>query len=126
MQYIDLQERIIIWVAFDFPGLHFPDFGLLRILRDGRTGFRCSGAPPLGAGRLGAPSRLSDRSVRPQLCTACRSLPAGEILPLAHTNGSPFRSVKHLRVVITLECTEMYLLPFKEYFGYMAIRQKAV
>lgn len=95
MQHIDLKERIIIWVAFDFPDLPCPDFGLLNILRNGRTGFRRSGAPPVGAGRPGAPSRLSDRSLRPQLCAACRSLPAGKILPLAHTNGSTLRSVKH-------------------------------
>lgn len=95
MQHIDPKERIIIWVAFDFPDLPYPDFGLLNILRNGRTGFRCSGAPPIRAGRPGAPSRLSDRSLGPQLCTACRSLPAGKILPLAHTNGSPLRSVKH-------------------------------
>lgn len=69
-----------------------PDFGLL--FRDGRTGFCCSGASPVGARRPGAPSRLSDRSLGPQLCAACRSLPAGEILPLAHTNGSTLRSVK--------------------------------
>lgn len=97
MQHIDLKERIIIWVAFDFPDLPYPEFGLLDILRNGRTGFRCSGAPPIRAGRPGAPSRLSDRSLGPQLCTACRSLPAGEILPLAHTNGSSLRLVKHLR-----------------------------
>lgn len=72
--------------------LTFPDLGLL--FRHGRTGFRCSGASPVGARRPGAPSRLSDRSLRPQLRAACRSLPAGEILPLAHTNGSPLRSVK--------------------------------
>lgn len=97
MQHIDLKERIIIWAAFDFPDLPYPEFGLLDILRNGRTGFRCSGAPPIRAGRPGAPSRLSDRSLGPQLCTACRSLPAGEILPLAHTNGSSLRLVKHLR-----------------------------
>lgn len=72
--------------------LIFPDLGLL--FRHGRTGFRCSGASPVGARRPGAPSRLSDRSLGPQLRAACRSLPAGEILPLAHTNGSPLRSVK--------------------------------
>lgn len=97
MQHIDLKERIIIWVAFDFPDLPYPDFGLLNILRNGRTGFRCSGAPPIRAGRPGAPGRLSDRSLGPQLCAARRSLPAGKILPLAHTNGSALRLVKHLR-----------------------------
>ncbi len=102
MQHIDLKERIIIWVAFDFPDLPYPDFGLLDILRNGRTGFRCSGAPPIRAGRPGAPSRLSDRSLGPQLCAARRSLPAGKILPLAHTNGSPLRLVKHLRGFLQL------------------------
>lgn len=97
MQHLDLTARIILWVAFDFPGLPYPDFGLLNILRNGRTGFRCSGAPPIRAGRPGAQSRLSDRSLGPQLCAARRSLPAGEILPLAHTNGSPLRLVKHKR-----------------------------
>lgn len=96
MQHIDTRERIIIWVAFDFPDLPYPDFGLLNILRNGRTGFRCSGAPPFRAGRPGASSRLSDRSLGPQLCAARRSLPAGEILPLTHTNGSPLRLVKRI------------------------------
>lgn len=78
-----------VWFFFF---LTFPDLGLL--FRHGRTGFRGSGASPVGARRPGAPSRLSDRSLGPQLRAACRSLPAGEILPLAHTNGSPLRSVK--------------------------------
>lgn len=91
MQHINLEERILIWVAFDFPELPHPDFGLLCLLRNGRTGFRGSGAPPVGTGRPGASSRLSDRSLRTRLCAACRSLPAGEILSLAHTNGSPLR-----------------------------------
>ena len=97
MQHIDLKERIIIWVAFDFPDLPHPEFGLLNIPRNGRTGFRLSGAPPIRAGRPGAPSRLSDRSLGPRLCAARRSLPAGEILPVAHTNGSALRLVQHRR-----------------------------
>lgn len=95
MQHIDTKERIIWWVAFDFPDLPYPDFGLFHIPRNGRTGFRCSGPPSFRAGRPGAPSRLSDRSLGPQLCAARRSLPAGEILPVTHTNGSPLRLVKH-------------------------------
>lgn len=66
-----------------------------NILRNGGTGFRGSDAPPVGAGRPGAPSRLADRSLGPRLCPARRSLPAGEILPFAHTDGPPLRSVKH-------------------------------
>lgn len=38
MQHIDLKERIIIWVAFDFPDLPYPDFGLLNILREWKDG----------------------------------------------------------------------------------------
>lgn len=125
MQHIDLKERIIIWVAFDFPDLPYPDFGLLDILRNGRTGFRCSGAPPIRAGRPGAPSRLSDRSLGPQLCTARRSLPAGEILSLAHTNGSSLRLVKHLRVSFChrrmqlLKCFLFLLIPIEATLIYL-------
>lgn len=112
MQHIDTRERIIIWVAFDFPDLPYPDFGLLNILRNGRTGFRCSGAPPFWAGRLGAPSRLSDRSLGPQLCAACRPLPAGEILPLTHTNGSPLRLVKRIMCVCLPHSNTVFLFSF--------------
>lgn len=130
MQHIDLKERIIIWVAFDFPDLPYPDFGLLNILRNGRTGFRCSGAPPIRAGRPGAPSRLSDRSLGPQLCTACRSLPAGEILPLAHTNGSPLRLVKHLRGFChtTMQLLKCFLFPGRQHLSIstLAVVSKAL
>lgn len=81
-----------------------------NILRNGGTGFRGSGAPPVGAGRPGAPSRLADRSLGPQLCPARRSLPAGEILPLAHTDGSPLRSVKHRATWVFKICYYFYFI----------------
>lgn len=61
MHHIDLKRRIIIWAAFDFPELSYPDFGLLSILREWKDGISLlrrtssqSGAPwctepPLGS-----------------------------------------------------------------------------
>lgn len=79
-------------IFLPYPNPDISDY--LDVLRNGGTGFRCPGAPPVTAGRPGAPGRLPDRSLGPRLCPARRSLPAGEILPLAHTNGSPLRSVQ--------------------------------
>lgn len=80
-----------------------------NIPRNGRTGVRCSGAPSVGAGRPGAPSRLSDRSFGPRLRAARRSLPAGEVLPLTHTDGSTLRSVNSSCFSL-IKLTETFLL----------------
>lgn len=38
MQHTDLKEGIIIWVAFDFPDIPYPDFGLLQHSPEWRDG----------------------------------------------------------------------------------------
>ena len=93
MQYIELKD-IFYGLHLIPPAWPSSDFGLLHVCRNGRTGFRLAGAPFVGAGRPGAPGRLSDRSLRPRLGAARRPLPAGEILSVAHTDGSSLRFVK--------------------------------
>lgn len=95
-----------------------PDFGLFNIRQDGRTGFRCARTPFIRAGRLGAPCRLSDRSLRSQLCATCRPLPARKILSLSHTDGSPLRLVKHSCFCQNVAYTEIYFAFIKQYLGF--------
>lgn len=67
------------------------DFGYIVFYRDGRPGFRPSAAPYGRAGRAGSQSRLQDHSYRAHDSAASRSLPAWEILPVAHTDAFTYR-----------------------------------